>query len=173
MDQKKVFSILVILLIICNCDLFIDDSPYSGITETVIDTLENNGQIEYRIISEDPDDWDISYKPLPTDKYNLPTTYQIGPAFPNPVSDSTFIKLAMASNKKIHIYVKNENDKLVKTIINDTLSAGYYHLYWNLDNEYGNKVNSGIYRCFYEIENARYIDSVYYSIFGHGDIKVE
>jgi len=173
MDQKKVFSILVILLIICNCDLFIDDSPYSGITETVIDTLENNGQIKYRIISEDPDDWDISYKPLPRDKYNLPTTYQIGPAFPNPVSDSTFIKLAMASNKKIHIYVKNENDKLVKTIINYTLSAGYYHLYWNLDNEYGNKVNSGIYRCFYEIENAIYIDSVYYSIFGHGDIKVD
>lgn len=171
--KRSVFFIIIFFIVFYRCDLFEDENPYSGITETVIDSLNYWGSPVTRIIKEDPDDWEINYKPeLPKDLL-IPQTYQIGPAFPNPSIDSTFILVGTPNNRKIHIYIKDDDEKLVKTIINDTLCPGYHRLYWKLDDDNGKRVNSGLYRCFYKIENSLYIDSVYYSSYGHGDIKIE
>jgi len=174
MKLRALIIFSIIFFVFYNCDLFEDDNPYSGITETIL-LNQNDEWVDSNsvVISEDPDDWGINYKPpIPKDLL-LPQTYQIGPAFPNPSIDSTFIMVDTPSNRKINIYIKDGDNKLIKTIINDTLSPGYYHLYWKLDNNNGKIVNSGLYRCFYEIEDAICIDSVYYSIFGHGDIKIK
>jgi hypothetical protein len=56
----------------------------------------------------------------------------MGPAFPNPVTDSTYILIQIPTNIKVKIYIKDEENKLIKTICNDSLEAGMYTLLWFL-----------------------------------------
>jgi len=125
------------------------------------------------IVSVDRDDWKINYQPPFPDK--LPPDYYIGPAFPNPCSDSTFIFVAFSGKKLLNIYIKDENGNKIRTIHNDTLTAGDWSLFWFLDDNEGNRVENGIYRCYYNFELTRNDgDTVcIHNASGYGDIKVE
>ena len=175
MNRKSVFLILFILFSFYYCDLFEDDNPYSGITETVIDSVNWCGTPMVTIISEDPDDWNINYNPPFPDTLLLPEIYKIGPAFPNPAIDSTYIELATPNKTLFNIFIKDRDGHIVKIICSDSLDPGYYRLYWNLNNNEGKKVSSDIYRCFYNFEREMYKDSSYTtrSSSGYGDIKVK
>jgi predicted regulator of amino acid metabolism with ACT domain len=58
---KSILIVLCIIIIFYYCSFFNDENPYSGITETVIDSLDEYGIPIWKIISEDPDDWNINY----------------------------------------------------------------------------------------------------------------
>lgn len=174
MRIRELIIVIIFTFLICCSNLFkSENNPYSGITETVIDSLDEWGHPITRIISEDPDDWNINYNPPFPDSLLIPDEFSVGPSFPNPTVDSTFIKLSVASKKLFNIFIKDREGHIVKVIYSDSLNPGYHYIFWNLDNNEGKKVKSDIYRCFYNIENARWIDSTYYSISGYGDIKVE
>ena len=186
MRSISLFLIVFVLVILFSCGLFDDNSPYSGITETAIIVTDEWHDPDEIIISEDEDDWNIKYEPLLPDSYNsdydtnsteitLPIIVNIGPAFPNPATDSTYIRLEIPQRNYIEIYIKDIDKNKIITLVSDTLLAGYYRIYWLLNDKNGNKVDEGIYRCYYNFYINRYENSVCYTHkgSGYGDIKVE
>jgi len=178
MKRKTVLLFCFLLLVFYYCDLFEDDNPYSGITETTIEEIDEWHKPIQVIISEDPDDWKCNYNPkLPDDFYDK---YQmmmpsIGPAYINPCTDSIYIFITWPENNYAKIYIKNGDKKIIRTLYDDSLSIGYHYIYWYLDDNEGNKVNDGIYRCYYNFQHTIFIDSTNktFEVSGYGDIKIE
>ncbi len=139
------FTFSFILLLMTSCNYQDNGFVYYGITETIIDS---SGL--FTILSKDTNDWKFEYTPQSyyESDYPIPTTIKIGPAFPNPVSDTVFIELFWPDKKIFNIYIKDEMGDIIKMINNDTLSAGYWIFSWDLKNDDGEKIPSGMYRCF-------------------------
>ena len=72
--------------------------------------------------------------------------------YPNPFNSRLTIQAPMGA--KIEIY--DINGKLVKTVINEFQMEGLYEINWNGEDNYNNKVPSGIY--FYRIKAGNFID---------------
>lgn len=165
MKREIIILLLLSLLILNHCELFHeDDPPYSGITKTTLVKDEEWDETIPQIISEDEEDWLIEYSPSLPEDY-LDPQYRVGPAFPNPATDSTYIKLILPQTDSVYIYIKNEDGDIVKTIVNKTMACGYRRLYWVFDEN----IDSGMYRCYYRIGS----DETDYIKTGYGDIKVK
>ncbi|MBT3299154.1 MAG: hypothetical protein HN657_08415 [Candidatus Marinimicrobia bacterium] len=162
------FTFSFILLLMANCGYQDNGYVYNGITETVIDS---SGL--FIILSKDTNDWKYEITPLIEYTHPIPTEIEIGPAFPNPVSDTTFIQLTWPNQNHINIFIKDELGDIIKIINNDTLSPGYWLYSWDLKNDDGEKVPSGMYRCFYDWEFYWGIDSSFHTANGYGDIQVQ
>jgi hypothetical protein len=179
MNLKTLILIIVIFVLIIECSLFEnDENTYSGITETIIESYTESGYPNGVVISEDPDDWKYNFSPSLPDSQYFPPLWTIGPAFPNPVVDSTFIQVDWGSNRRVNIQfiIKDKYNDLVKIVYDDTIDVGRHYLWWHLDNNKGMMVNNDIYRCYYKFN---YIfseeDSINreHIVSGYGDIKVE
>jgi len=178
--MKRTSSLIVVLvfLILCSCDLFKDDSPYSGITVTTLVEVGEGLDPDEIIISEDEDDWNIKIEPpLPTST-STPLILHVGPAFPNPCTDSTYIAVDFPDKYLLNIYIKDKNGEKIRTLYYDTLTAGRYYFHWLLDDNNSNRVNNGMYRCYYTYNYKRYEShfdtvGVIHKVSGYGDIKVE
>ena len=177
--NRVIVTYICIIVLLFSCELFKDDNPYSGITETVIIGTDIYADSSRVIISEDKDDWKLEFDPKLTEDTDsirfLPPPFFVGPAFPNPCNDSIFIWIAFEKTRDLSMFIYNKDEKLIKTIYNDSLVAGYHNIYWYLDDNNGNKVDNSIYRCRYNFKYERTEGSVKkeYSVSGYGDIKVE
>ncbi|MCW8849140.1 MAG: T9SS type A sorting domain-containing protein, partial [Melioribacteraceae bacterium] len=65
--------------------------------------------------------------------------------YPNPFNGDTNIKfqISQISNVKLEIY--NILGQKIKTLVDQSKSAGYYSVVWNGKNESGHFTNAGIY----------------------------
>ncbi|MEO0075752.1 MAG: FlgD immunoglobulin-like domain containing protein, partial [candidate division WOR-3 bacterium] len=85
---------------------------------------------------------------------SLPISFSINQNYPNPFSVMTQIKWQIPVASKVRINVYDATGRIVKTLVNKTCEAGYYHTTWDRTDERGNKVAAGIY--FYEIQANDY-----------------
>ncbi|MEZ5198137.1 MAG: T9SS type A sorting domain-containing protein [Bacteroidales bacterium] len=86
----------------------------------------------------------------------LPTTSQyfvLKNNYPNPFSSFTTIEFEVTSQKAlISMYIYDSKGNCIKQLINNSkYTSGTHQIKWNADNEYGKKVNPGIY--FYKLIN--------------------
>jgi hypothetical protein len=65
--------------------------------------------------------------------------------FPNPFNPSTRIKFVLAEQSHTKLIIYNIKGQIVRTLLNDTLSADDYSVTWNGRNDNGISVSSGIY----------------------------
>ena len=70
----------------------------------------------------------------------IPDTYSLGKAYPNPFNPSTNIKFSIAEDGYTNISVYNLNGRKIEDLINDYKSSGNYQVEWNANN-----VSSGVY----------------------------
>jgi len=75
----------------------------------------------------------------------IPDTYFINQNYPNPFNPSTTIEYGLPEESRITIKIFNILGQKVKTLVSENKPAGFYKITWNGDNDYGNKVASGIY----------------------------
>jgi len=177
-SMNKAYILIIIFLLITACKDHGDEAVYQGITETVIDSVDSYGNPIVTVINTDADDWNYQITPSiarDTTYPLLPNNIRIGPAFPNPASDTTYITIALPMSRVINMKIKDETGDIVKIIFSDTLQPGYWFwkIFWDLKNENGEKVSKGIYRCYYDWEFYSRIDSSYHYASGYGDIKVK
>lgn len=78
-----------------------------------------------------------------------PKEFALNQNYPNPFNPSTSIEFSLPRNADVQINVFNILGQKVRTLLNTQKSAGTHNVIWNADDEYGNKVSSGIY--FYEL----------------------
>ncbi|MBD3340783.1 MAG: hypothetical protein GF353_16870 [Candidatus Lokiarchaeota archaeon] len=150
MKQSKICLIFLLLLsitITCNRNSTSpDDEPiFTGITETNVDG---------DILSEDPNDWkwDASEK---AGDVIITGSYQLRPAFPNPTYNLPMLfQFELPKQTFCNLYLMNENMDTVKIFHRELMVAGFYSVIWKLDDQSGERLPPGMYRCFFEIPDT-------------------
>ncbi|ROL60924.1 T9SS C-terminal target domain-containing protein [Bacteroidetes/Chlorobi group bacterium ChocPot_Mid] len=67
------------------------------------------------------------------------------PNSPNPFNDGTNLSFSIPENAKVTLEILDVYGMVVKTLVNDNMSAGTYAKAWMSDDNHGNKVASGTY----------------------------
>lgn len=89
-----------------------------------------------------------------TSEKALPQTFTLFPNYPNPFNPETNISFALPVDSRVSLRIYNLSGQLVKTLLEENLSAGTYTVHWDGSNSSGEKVASGIY--FYKLTAGEY-----------------
>jgi hypothetical protein len=66
-------------------------------------------------------------------------------AYPNPCSDQLNIKYVLGQNAKVQVKIYNIRGQLVKILTDEYNSQGEQHLVWNVKDDMGKKLTSGVF----------------------------
>jgi len=75
----------------------------------------------------------------------LPTEFAMDQNYPNPFNPSTTIRFSVPHESKVSMVVYDMTGAVVKTILNENLSAGNKEVTWDGTNSNGAKVSTGMY----------------------------
>lgn len=90
---------------------------------------------------------------LPVDAPSpLPTAIQLEANQPNPFNPGTSIRFALARSEWARLYVVDARGRIVRILVEETLSSGTHLRSWDGRDERGERVASGVYR--YRLETA-------------------
>jgi hypothetical protein len=84
----------------------------------------------------------------------VPETYALYQNYPNPFNPETTIRYALPREEQVSLAIFNIRGQLVKTLVDESVQAGYHSLVWNGRNEAGGAVASGIY--FVQLQAGAY-----------------
>ncbi|OGF06368.1 MAG: hypothetical protein A2509_06400 [Candidatus Edwardsbacteria bacterium RIFOXYD12_FULL_50_11] len=76
---------------------------------------------------------------------NLPLSYQLGKAYPNPAASSVTIRYALKNTGRTSIKVYNVLGQEVRTLLDGIQPAGHYSLPWDGKDSRGQKAANGVY----------------------------
>jgi hypothetical protein len=76
---------------------------------------------------------------------NLPLSYQLGNAYPNPAASSVTIRYALKNTGRTSIKVYNVLGQEVRTLVDGIQPAGYYSANWNGRDSRGRSAANGVY----------------------------
>jgi len=93
--------------------------------------IEVYGEETTGIISEDPG--------------GIPEDFKLLGNYPNPFNSSTAIKFGLPEQARVKIEIYDTLGRLVRTLTDETLSAGYHRVVWNGRNDSAEQVSSGAY----------------------------
>ncbi|NWF51351.1 MAG: T9SS type A sorting domain-containing protein [Ignavibacteriaceae bacterium] len=77
--------------------------------------------------------------------------------YPNPFNPSTEIVFKVAEPGIVNIKIYDVLGREVKTLLNDFRNNGIYSVVWDGDNNFGERVSSGVY--FYRMEAGSYVET--------------
>ncbi len=86
---------------------------------------------------------------------NPPSSLKLLQNYPNPFNLVTAITIKIETSQHIKLEIFNINGRIIKQIINATLSVGAYTFFWNGKNEFGRPMSSGIY--YYRLQAGKYV----------------
>ncbi len=75
----------------------------------------------------------------------IPVAFSLYPAYPNPVSGNTTLRLTTPIQRLVQLTVTTSLNDTVATVLNQTLPAGMHEVRWDLKNKGGQKVSPGLY----------------------------
>ena len=87
---------------------------------------------------------------------NFPQGFQLKQNYPNPFNPITLIRFDLPFASAVEIIVYNIRGNHVRTLVQNTLKAGYHTVAWNGRNDADKLVSSGFY--FYRIHAGRYTE---------------
>jgi hypothetical protein len=85
----------------------------------------------------------------------LPTRYALHAAYPNPFNPTTTLRFDMPHAGRASVRLYNLNGQLVKTLVNDELTAGSHEVIWNADGQ-----PSGTYLAVLEAGSQRFVQKL-------------
>ena len=83
----------------------------------------------------------------------LPKKFALMQNTPNPFNATTEISFALPVDENVSLDILDINGRVVKTLVNGELEAGYHTIVWNGKNVDGSEVSSGVY--FYRLTAGR------------------
>lgn len=84
-------------------------------------------------------------------------SYSLHQNFPNPFNPSTTIGFTIKETEFVNLKIFDLLGNEIKTLVNEIKTPGLHYVFWNGDNNYGEKISSGIY--FYRIQTERFSQS--------------
>ena len=76
---------------------------------------------------------------------NLPTEFGLHQNYPNPFNPNTIVAYDLPAACHVKIEIFNILGQRVKTLVNESKTAGRYQVNWNSTDDNGRRVSSGIY----------------------------
>ncbi|MBC8213548.1 MAG: T9SS type A sorting domain-containing protein [Candidatus Marinimicrobia bacterium] len=101
---------------------------YQSETNTEIEVLDNLTFEINGIIGNDID-------PILLRAVVIPDEYSLSQNYPNPFNPTTTINYAVETNGRLSLQIYNIAGKLVETLVNEQVEAGYHQITWNADNQ--------------------------------------
>ena len=92
-------------------------------------------------------DW--FFEPSMVNVIELPTTYYLGSAYPNPFNPVTRLDISLPVDSHVSIKIYNLQGRLVTTLSDEIKSAGYHSILWN-----ASRYTSGVYFVSLYAQNA-------------------
>jgi predicted phage tail protein len=77
----------------------------------------------------------------------IPDVLEIKQSYPNPFTSFTTIEYDVPSTQNVVLKIFNIRGQVVKTLVNEDKSPGYYSVVWDGTNDSGDAVSSGVYFC--------------------------
>jgi hypothetical protein len=93
---------------------------------------------------------------IPTNAYSA--------LYPNPATNMTTISFSLSQSRQMNIQVFDMTGRLIKTLAEAKMETGAHQLIWDLRDERGRPVNSGIY--FVRINSGNSIETKKLSVIG-------
>lgn len=84
-------------------------------------------------------------------------SYSLHQNFPNPFNPSTTIGFTIKETEFVKLKIFDLLGNEIKTLVNEIKTPGLHYVVWDGDNNYGEKISSGIY--FYRIQTERFSQS--------------
>ncbi len=100
------------------------------------------------------------FTPVPNDISKLPAKVTVYGAAPNPFNPNTSIAFALPSDLAVQLRIYSVDGSLVKTLIQETLSAGQHEVRWHGQDEGGRSVATGLYFYSLEAGNQQVVDKL-------------
>ncbi len=88
---------------------------------------------------------------------NAPSGYELSQNYPNPFNPNTTISFTIPTSENVSLTIYNVRGQVVKTLVNDSRSAGTHNIQWDGLNNFGQKVASGIY--IYTLRTSNFTES--------------
>jgi len=88
---------------------------------------------------------DVQRSENPGTANTVPVQFELSQNYPNPFNPGTEIPFALPERAQVTLQIFDLNGRLVTTLVNGTLDAGYHRVTWNGKDQGGNNVSSGIY----------------------------
>ena len=103
------------------------------------------------------DEFDLTVQPtkVAPEKNRHPIqSFELHQNYPNPFNPGTYVDYQLPRDSHVEILIYNILGQKIKTLINAELTSGYHSAYWDGGDDFGNRVNSGIY--YYAMEAGPY-----------------
>jgi flagellar hook assembly protein FlgD len=84
---------------------------------------------------------------------NFLQEFQLFQNYPNPFNPVTTIKYNVPEKARVSIAVYNTLGQKIKTLVDKNITVGNYKVTWNGQDDFGNKVSSGVY--FYHMSTKK------------------
>ncbi|MFC1726170.1 hypothetical protein ACFL4T_11125 [candidate division KSB1 bacterium] len=163
MKKFGIYFFIILFAIQCKKPTGDELSPFDGITET--DPIG-------RIVSIDPNDWGydryftVEYDTL--DGQTIPMESVIYPPFPNPAFEIITFKFGLNYSLNVNIEILSQKGNRVKLIsLKEPLKEGIHYLHWDLSDNKGEKLKSGLYRIIF-----KYLDGIEEVFTCVGDVQI-
>jgi hypothetical protein len=88
---------------------------------------------------------------------SVPNEFALKQNYPNPFNPSTTISYEINSANHVSLVIYDILGNKVKELVSEMQSAGFYSVTWDGTNDFGNRVNSGIY--VYTLRTGQLLDS--------------
>ncbi|MBM4116477.1 T9SS type A sorting domain-containing protein [bacterium] len=85
----------------------------------------------------------------PNNAGEVPASFALKGNFPNPFNPKTTIRFALAASEHVHLNVYDLGGRLVKTLVDEPMTAANHEVVWDGTDSGGAKVASGVY--FYKL----------------------
>jgi hypothetical protein len=79
---------------------------------------------------------------------NVPRYFELFQNHPNPFNPATVIRYAVPTQSYVTIRVYDVLGRLVRTLVSQSLKAGFHSVTWDGRDENGHPLSSGVYLCF-------------------------
>lgn len=88
-------------------------------------------------------------------------TFALKSNYPNPFNPTTTIRYQVAKESKVTLTIYNLLGQKVKTLVNEKVAAGDYHVVWDGSNNNGERVGSGIYflKMVAQSDETRFVET--------------
>ena len=84
----------------------------------------------------------------------LPADYLLSQNQPNPFNPVTSVRFALPRGSEVRLTVFDVTGRVVRTLVDEELPAGYHETSWDGRSDSGQRVASGVY--FYRLETAEF-----------------
>jgi hypothetical protein len=135
----------------------LNEEPLPGNSSFVDENVVRGGTYNYKfgIIHEDGSEQ--LFGPMTARPGLRKTVASLMPSVPNPMKNEASIRYSIPNDTEVSLKVYDMTGALVKTLVNESVTAGEYTVTWNGTNEVGSEVANGVY--FYRLSSGDFTQS--------------